>query len=169
MAIAAAVILVLLIAAAVGAWWWWQERAAGTGEGLADLIERAEALPPSPTRTVVRLRVELRESVDAAAAAAEAVGPGPIDLATTVRRLQGASEELDADLANMTARGDGALGPVIGVLRGRVRELQSVADRVVVLSRDAAADATRADLQTLHEALDHELNVLDAHRELGGP
>lgn len=161
------VVLVLAGAAAASAWWWFRDRPLAGATRLQELVEQAESMPPSPTRTVVRLRVELEESVAAAEVAADAAGTGVLDLSRTVGRLRRAAAELDADLATMATRGDAALGPVVTVLRGRVRELQSVADRVVVLSRDAAADAGRGDLRVLHEALDHELNVLDAHRELG--
>lgn len=162
------VLVALVGAAAAGAWWWFRLRPDPVVTRLRELIDQAEQLPPSPTRTVVRLRVELEESIGAAEVAADAAGTGVLDLSMTVRRLREASGELDADLATMATRGDAALGPVVTVLRGRVRELQSVADRVVVLARDAAADAARGDLRSMHEALDHELNVLDAHRELGG-
>ncbi|MEM9713492.1 MAG: hypothetical protein AAGA17_14840 [Actinomycetota bacterium] len=165
----AVVVAVVLIAAAVGAVWWFTRRTTGTppGASLEELVRQAEGLPPSPTRTVIRLRVELRESTAAAEVATIASRGGSTDLTATMARLDQVSSAIDADLAALAARPDAAIGPVVPALRARVREAQGVADRVVVLGRDAAAGAERADLVRLHDELDHELRILDAHRELG--
>ena len=168
MIVVVAVIVVVLVIVAAVVWWVLRGRSpAGPGRTpLAELVQQAEQLPPSPTRTVVRLRVELRESTDAAEAAAVAARGSATDLTQTMARLRDASALLDADLAVLSGRADAAIGPVVPAMRSRVREVQAVADRVVVLSRDAIAGHAQSDLTRLHDELDHELRVLDAHREL---
>ena len=97
----AVVVAVVLIAAAVGAVWWFTRRTTGTppGASLEELVRQAEGLPPSPTRTVIRLRVELRESTAAAEVATIASRGGSTDLTATMARLDQVSSAIDADLA----------------------------------------------------------------------
>ncbi|MEO1064046.1 MAG: hypothetical protein AAFZ07_21710 [Actinomycetota bacterium] len=168
MAVLVVVAIALVIVVAVGGWQLYQRSvgAAPTATPLADLVRQAESLPPSPTRTVVRLRVELWESAEAAEAATIAARGTATDLTATSARLRALTEGVDADLAALSARSDAAIGPLVPALRTRVREAQAVADRLVVLARDAAAGAARSELERLHDDLDHELRVIDAHREL---
>ena len=163
------VIIVVVLLAAAGGWWWYRRSTSNvaTRVPLAELVRQAESLPPSPTRTVVRLRVELRESTDAAEAATVAAQGTGTDLSATMQRLREVADGLDRDLDVLAGRADAAVGPVVPALRTRVREAQAVADRVVVLGRDAVAGGARSELSRLHDELDHELRVIDAHRELG--
>lgn len=162
-------VVIVLVALAAGVAWWLVRRSSEVGAApvsLAELVRQAESLPPSPTRTVVRLRVELRESIDAAEAASVAARGTSTDLTGTLGRLRAVGSALDDDLAVLADRPDAAIGPVVPVLRTRVRDAQAVADRVVVLGRDAIAGGATTELARLHDELDHELRVLDAHREL---
>ena len=163
------VIVIVVVGVAAGAAWWFSRRsttASVAPASLAELVRQAEALPPSPTRTVVRLRVELRESTDAAEAATVAAHGTTADLTATMTRLREVADGLDRDLGVLAGRADAAIGPVVPALRTRVRDAQAVADRVVVLGRDAVAGGAKSELDRLHDELDHELRVIDAHREL---
>lgn len=163
------VVAVGLVVVAIAVVWWASRRLTTSAPSripLAELVRQAESLPPSPTRTVVRLRVELRESTDAAEASTIAARGTGTDLSGTLARLRSVADGIDADLDALAGRSDAAIGPVVPALRTRVREAQAVADRLVVLGRDAVAGAARGELERLHEDLDHELRVIDAHREL---
>jgi hypothetical protein len=164
------VLVVVIVALLAAAGWWAYHRSGAAGQAsdsLPELVRQAEALPPSPTRTVIRLRVELRESTDAADAATEAARGTTTDLSDTMRRLREVADGLDRDLAVLSGKSDAAIGPVVPALRTRVRETQAVADRVVVLARDIIAGGAQQELTRIHDELDHELRVIDAHRELG--